>query len=57
MFHRHFESLAVGLLAECYIQDEKRAGLMLVRELDLFGKAVSISPTLVLHERKKMRQA
>ena len=34
---RHFENLAVGLLAQCYSQDEKRAGLMLVREMELFG--------------------
>ena len=27
----------MGLLAECYSQDEKRAGLMLVREMELFG--------------------
>ena len=35
----HFEELAVGVLTECYAIDEKKAQLLLVRELPNFGCA------------------
>lgn len=34
---RHFEKLSVGCLSECYSSDEKKARLLLVRQMRNFG--------------------
>lgn len=35
--HREFESIAVGVLNECYQIDKQLAHMLLTRELDLWG--------------------
>lgn len=39
----HFESLAVAVLSECYNKDKRMAHMLLVRELDSWGKTTLFS--------------
>ena len=34
---RHYGTLSVGVLNECYSMDEKKAGLLLVREMSAYS--------------------
>lgn len=41
--NRHFGNLASGILSECYSEDERKAQLMLVREIPTFGETTILT--------------
>lgn len=57
IFFRQYEELAIGVLSECYDQEEDRTLIMMIRELPNWGSTTCLTMAVQAQNRKFIAQS